>query len=137
MANPKFRSGPITFKAGETLSQFRFVTIDGEGRVSHAGVSDVPRGVVTESAAPEGDRSVNDLSLGLPENVAVHIGGVVGVETSDEFATGSVVYVASDGLAASSGDVAVGWAAGPDSDGRVPVVLQLPVQAAPAQPDQE
>lgn len=130
MANPKFRSGPITFKAGAALKQFRLVKLDSAGKLAHAGAADKPHGVVTEQAAPAGPRDTNDLSLGLPEDVAVHIGGVVAISTDEEEITaGAAIYAAADGKAAATGTVVVGWAAGPASGGRVAVVLQLPAQA--------
>lgn len=129
MANPKFRSGPITFQAGATLDQFRLVKLDENGKVVYAGAADKPHGVVTEQAAAAADRTTNDLSLGLPENIAVHLGGVVAVATDGEFTPGVAVYAAAEGKAATTGTIVVGWAAGPTSGGRVPVVLQLPAQA--------
>lgn len=130
MANPKFRTGPLTVKAGAPVDKFRLVKFNSDGKVVHAGASDKPHGVVTEKGQPAVDPGVNDLALAYPEDIALHIGGVPQIATdATDLKVGSAVYAAADGKVAASGTVYVGWVEKAPANGRVPVVLQLPGQA--------
>lgn len=130
MSNPTFRFGPITFKAGAELKKYTLVGIQ-DGKVTPADGTGRVFGAVTEQAAPATTRGDRDLALGLPEDVAVHVCGVVPIITdADDFAAGDDVFAAAEGKAAKTGTIKVGWAAGSVKSGRVRVVLALPGGAA-------
>ena len=130
MSNPKFRLGPITVQAGDKLEKFRFVKLNGDGNAVHAGASDVPHGAVSEAAQSAAQVAAADASR--PVDVALHIAGVVDIETADtSIKRGAPIFVAADGKAAKSGTVQAGWAESA-ANGRVAVVLTLPAQPNPA-----
>lgn len=125
MSNPTFRLGPITYKAGAELEKFTLVGFQ-EGKVIPADGSAAVFGAVTEHAAPATEEERN-LALGVPEDVAVHLEGVVPIRTdADDFKVGDDVFAATGGKAAKSGTVKVGWVVAPAKGGRVRVKLVLP-----------
>lgn len=124
MSNPVYRLGPVTKQVAAKLEQGRLVTIDGDGKVKHAGASGAIFGAVTEKRDPE--------SVLSAKTVAVHYGPAVVRLAVDGDATaikaGAAVYAAADGKAAATGDVQVGVAVEDGVNDRVLTVLNsLPV----------
>lgn len=130
MSNAVFHHGPITFKVEAAVSKNRFVQLGAAG-VKHADASSAVFGAVTNAAAPEAERAVNDLTVGAPDVVAVHYGpSVVKVEPveGNTFKVGAPVYAGADGKAAATGTTAVGVAVR-ESDAFVKVLLSTPIAA--------
>lgn len=124
MSNPVYRLGPITKEVASKVEQGRLVTVDGEGKVKHAGAEGAIFGAVTEKRDPE--------SVLSAKTVAVHYGPAVVrlavAGEAKEIKAGAAVFAAADGKAAKSGSVQVGVAVEDGENGRVLTVLNsLPV----------
>lgn len=98
MSNPTFGTGPITFKAVAKVDRYHLVQLTEDG-VKHAEAGKSVFGAVTENAAPAGERPENDLTLGLPDHVAVHTDGVVPLVVTGAVAVGDAVEATADGKA--------------------------------------
>lgn len=138
MANPTFRSGPITFKAKTSIRKFRLVTVDADG-VFHASASGPVYGAVITDADVPTKAEPNTLVIGNPPNVGVFIApATVPLEVAGdpEAATaitqGTPLYAAADGKVATSGSLLVGMAARDGADGRVKTTLLTPAVGASA-----
>lgn len=131
MSNPTFRHGPISFDVKTDVKRFRLVALDSTG-VAHAAAAGPVFGAVTEDAYAPSAASTNMLAVAKPGIVAVHIGGVVPLETAgtaSDIAQGATVYAAADGKVAASGDVAVGIAVRDGSGSTVKTLLTVPAVA--------
>lgn len=126
MSNPTFRTGDITREAGAPVEAFHLVkSVDGKVQPNDAGT--FPFGVVTESAAPEGDRDTNYLGHGLPDNVRVQTSQrIVKIATDGDIAQDGDVFAAADGKVSAAGSVKVGLADLPTSGGVTRVHLFHP-----------
>ena len=132
MANPTFRSGPITFAVAADVKKFRLVKVDDKG-VSHATASGPVFGAVSNDGAPKAEGAENTVVLGAPNEVAVHIGpATLPLEVNGDAASikqGSPLFAAADGKVAATGSVLVGFAARPGKDKTVKTTLVTPVAA--------
>lgn len=125
-----FRSGPITAPAASAVAKGRLVALGADG-VSHADADGGVFGAVVNAAAPAAPRDSNDLSLGLPEIIAVHSApATVNLETEDTFDLGAPVFAGADGLAAAAGPVQVGVAVAASDGARVRTRLTTPAAAS-------
>lgn len=132
MSNPTMRTGPITCQVKSAVTKFHVVALD-EGGISPAGADGPVLGAVTESGAPAAERQDNDLTVGVPDHVAVHVQGVVQLTAASgaDIAAGAPVFAAADGEVSESGDVQVGVALGGiGSNDLVRVLLTGPAPAS-------
>lgn len=126
MTNAVFSTGPVTKLVASTIEPYRLVDLVDEGKVAHAKGTKLPYGAVAQKAAPEARRD-NDISYGLPNNIAVNTHqAVVLIESSDTIPVGDKVYAAADGKVAKDGDVVVGISEGAGHSGTVRVHLFHP-----------
>lgn len=134
MANPTFRSGPITFAAEQDVKKFRLVVVSEKG-IKHAAATGAVFGAVAQDAsAPKDKADENSLVLGAPNSVAVHIcPATVPLEvdgTASDIKQGAAVYAAADGKVAATGGVLVGFAARTGDGSTVKTTLVTPVAGA-------
>lgn len=130
MTNAVFSTGPVTKFVASKVEPYRLVDIAEEGKVAHAKGDKLPYGAVAQNAAPKA-REDNDISYGLPDNVAVNTHqAVVLVECADTIPVGDKVFAAADGKVSKTGEVAVGISEGAGHSGTVRVHLFHPAGLA-------
>lgn len=138
MSNPKFRSGPISFKVKSDVKKGRLVQLDEQG-ISLAGVSTSVFGAVSENGTAAKPAEENSLHVGYPNIVAVHSSpATVSLDVDGDgkkIKQGSPVYAGKEGKAAASGSVLVGVAVSNGKDTTVETRLITPVRAVKATPD--
>lgn len=125
MSNPTFRSGPISFEAGQKLEPFTLVKIDG-GKAVPASATGAVFGAVTEKADP--------VNTAKPNAIAIHYGPaavkLTATGKAEDIKAGDAVYAAVGGKVAKTGTVKVGVAAADGAGGKVLTILNLlPVSA--------
>lgn len=130
MTNAVFSTGPVTKFVATKVEPYRLVDIVEDGKVSHAAGTALPYGAIAQHAAPEA-REDNDVSYGLPANVAVNTHqAVVLVKSDDSIPVGDKVFAAADGKVSKEGTVAVGISEGDGHSGTVRVHLFHPAGLA-------
>lgn len=132
MSNPIMRTGPITCQVKAAVSKFHVVALDDDG-IAPAAAAGPVFGAVTESGGPSADRQDNNLTVGVPDHLAVHVQGVVPLTAASgaTIAVGAPVFAAANGEISEVGDVKVGVALGGiGSNDLVRVLLTGPSEAA-------